>query len=490
MSTVPEIRVHVYHDLPPRAEGRFVLYWLRMNRRLSYNFALQRAVGWAKELARPLLIADVIPQDYPRASDRFHRFVMEGMSDLARRLEPSAVQYYPFIEKKRGEGRALLNVLLRDACVSVTDEYPTRYFRDQILKWCRGGEGRIESVDSCGLLPLRAAERVFPTAHSFRRFLQQNLPSHLKNPPLRNPLMGVILPRFRGLPGELRASWPPLLPTSDSSRQRLVSALPINHAIGKSPISGGETDATKALRTFLREKLPHYSALRNEPEADVTSGLSPYLHFGFISAHQIFAELAARENWTSARLGESTAGRKSGWWGMSKSAEAFLDQIVTWREIGFNFCHFRDDYDCFDSLPGWARATLRKHAADPRPNRYDTAELESARPHDCLWNAAQTQLAREGRIHNYLRMLWGKKVVEWSPSPEQALETMIELNDKYALDGSDPNSYSGIGWVLGRYDRPWGPERPIFGTVRYLSSDNTARKISVKEYIRRYAPNP
>jgi len=489
MSLVPEMRILIHRDAPPRKDGKFVLYWMRMNRRLSYNFALQRAVWWAKKLARPLLIADVLPLECPWACDRFHLFIMEGMSDIALKLEPSAVQYYPFIERKHGEGHALLNLLLRNACVSVTDEYPTRYFHDQLTQWREDGKSRIESVDSCGLLPLCAAERVFSTAYSFRRFLQQNVPSHLDYSPVRNPLKGANLPRLRGLPGELRAKWPPFLPTKDSLRQRLISSLAINHSIGKPLFSGGEAAATKILRTFLRKKLAKYSSQRNDPEVDVTSGLSSYLHFGFISTHQIFAELAERENWIPERLGENTAGHKSGWWGMSESAEGFLDQIVTWREIGFNFCHLRDDYDQFDSLPAWARTTLRKHAADPRPNRYDTAELECACTHDPLWNAAQMQLAREGRIHNYLRMLWGKKIIEWSPSPEQAWETMIELNDKYALDGSDPNSYSGIGWVLGRFDRPWGPERPIFGTIRYMSSENTARKISVKDYIRRYAPN-
>jgi deoxyribodipyrimidine photo-lyase len=185
-------------------------------------------------------------------------------------------------------------------------------------------------------------------------------------------------------------------------------------------------------------------------------------------------------------LSSEARGKRSGWWGLSESAEGFLDQLVTWRELGFNMCWQRDDYEDYESLPDWALKTLGEHSGDPRPHLYTVKELESAETHDPLWNAAQVQLVREGRIHNYLRMLWGKKILEWSESPLMALEAMIELNNKFAVDGRDPNSTSGIFWILGRYDRAWGPERPIFGKVRYMSSENTARKLRVEEYVRRY----
>ncbi len=172
---------------------------------------------------------------------------------------------------------------------------------------------------------------------------------------------------------------------------------------------------------------------------------------------------------------------------MSNPAEAFLDQVVTWRELGFNMCRHQEDHDRYESLTPWALDTLNRHAGDKRPYLYPLTTLTSATTHDPLWNAAQTQLVREGRIHNYLRMLWGKKILEWTPHPREALDTMIELNNRYALDGRDPNSYSGIFWVLGRYDRPWGPERPIFGKIRYMSSRNTARKFDVSGYIERYS---
>ena len=173
-----------------------------------------------------------------------------------------------------------------------------------------------------------------------------------------------------------------------------------------------------------------------------------------------------------------------GFWNAGPAAEAFLDQLCTWREIGFNMCQREPNYDRYESLPAWARKTLADHEADPRPKLYSFEELEQGRTYDQLWNAAQMQLVREGRIHNYLRMVWGKRFLEWTPNAQVALEWMLELNNKYALDGRDPNSYSGIFWVLGRYDRAWGPERPIFGKIRYMTSENTAKKVKVKEYVK------
>jgi deoxyribodipyrimidine photo-lyase len=258
--------------------------------------------------------------------------------------------------------------------------------------------------------------------------------------------------------------------------------------VAAAPIRGGSVAAQQTLRDFVSERLMRYADERNQPESAVSSGLSPYLHFGHMSTHQVFAEIARLEGWSYERLAPVTSGKRSGWWGMDRNAEAFLDQLVTWRELGFNMCWRQDNHDRYESLPQWALDTLAKHASDPRVYLYSLPDFEEGRTHDALWNAAQMQLVREGRIHNYLRMLWGKKILEWAASPEDTVQIMIHLNNKYALDGRDPNSYSGIFWCLGRYDRPWGPERPIFGTVRYMSSENTARKVNVKSYIAKYAP--
>jgi deoxyribodipyrimidine photo-lyase len=233
--------------------------------------------------------------------------------------------------------------------------------------------------------------------------------------------------------------------------------------------------------------LPRYAAEHSAPEADVTSRLSPYLHFGHIGVYEVFHAVMMAERWSPGDLAPTTSGAREGWWGVSPAAESFLDELVTWRELGFVFAARRPDFEAYESLPDWAQRTLDAHAGDPRDHLYTLEQFEAAATHDPLWNAAQIQLRCEGRIHNYLRMLWGKKILEWTPSPRQALQVMVELNNKWALDGRDPNSYTGIFWVLGRFDRPWAPERDIFGTVRYMSSANTARKFRTSDYVQRYS---
>ncbi|HOP77584.1 MAG TPA: deoxyribodipyrimidine photolyase, partial [Thermogutta sp.] len=239
----------------------------------------------------------------------------------------------------------------------------------------------------------------------------------------------------------------------------------------------------------LETALEHYHEWRNHPDENGVSGLAPYLHFGFISPFEMIVDLLKRATemgWSFDRPSqEADAGT---WWNLPPSIAQFLDQLVVWRELGLNLCLRCDDYDRFESLPDWAKKTLTAHASDRRPITYTLEQLENAQTHDRLWNAAQNELREEGRLHNYLRMLWGKKILEWTPDPQTALEWMIYLNNKYGLDGSDPNSYTGISWIFGRYDRPWGPDRPIFGLVRYMSTDSARRKIRLKKYLERYAP--
>jgi deoxyribodipyrimidine photo-lyase len=205
-----------------------------------------------------------------------------------------------------------------------------------------------------------------------------------------------------------------------------------------------------------------------------------------VSSHQVFHEIAANEGWSTDSLASKVNGARHGWWGMSENAEAFLDELITWREVGFNMCALNPDYDQYESLPQWARDSLEEHESDPRPHLYSLEELAESKTHDEVWNAAQTELRETGRMHNYLRMLWGKRILEWSPTARDALDAMVELNNKYAVDGRDPNSYSGIFWVLGRYDRAWGPERPIFGKIRYMSSANTLKKLRMSDYLARF----
>jgi deoxyribodipyrimidine photo-lyase len=347
----------------------------------------------------------------------------------------------------------------------------------------------MEAVDSNGVLPLRASNQAVSTAYAFRRFLQKKLPLHLMEFPKANALANATIPAANGIPREITTGWPRMSASLLNGDRSFLAKMPINHNVARVAAGGGTSAAQALLKEFVENKLDSYLEERNEPDRNAASALSPYIHFGHISAHQIFSEITQHEGWSPEHLALRATGRRTGWWSLSRAAEAFLDQLITWRELGFNFCFQRKDYEEFDSLPEWALRTLREHARDERAYVYTGDDFEHANTHDPLWNAAQTQLVREGRIHNYLRMLWGKKILEWTPSPVEALEVMVELNNKYALDGRDPNSYSGIFWCLGRYDRPWGPERPVFGTVRYMSSTNTAKKLDVEEYLGKYAPN-
>lgn len=449
-------------------------------RRLSWNFALEHAAGHARRLGRPLVILEPLRAGYPWASDRFHRFVLDGMAEHSRRLARSNVVYYPYVEPAPGKGKGLLEALSRRACVVVADDDPA-FFLPRMVDAAAGRvKVRMEKVDANGLLPLRAADRAFTAAFHLRRFLQKTLPDHLGDFPSADPLKRLPS-RLASLPEDILRRWPPGWETD-------LPALPIDHSVRPvAGMQGGDAAAAAVLERFLDERLETYGEGRNQPDEETTSGLSPYLHFGYVASHQIFAALAEREGWTPDKLGEGARGAVEGWWGMSPAAEKFLDEAVTWREVGYNMAFFRPDFDRYDSLPAWALRTLAEHEPDPRPHLYSLEELEAARTHDDLWNAAQTQLVQEGRIHNYLRMLWGKKVLQWSRAPREALAVLIQLNNKYALDGRDPNSCSGIFWCLGRYDRPW-PERPVFGTVRSMSSESARKKLRLDGYLARYAP--
>ncbi len=489
---VPAIRVRAANARPPRGDGQFVLYWMIAARRTRWNFALDRALEWCARLGRPLLILEALRLDHPWASERFHRFVIDGMADNARRAAAAGIAYVPYVEPLAGAGSGLLETLAARAAVVVTDEFPSFFLPRMVAAAANRVPVLLEAVDSNGLLPLAAAPKAFERAVDLRRFLQNQLPAHLLDLPLPDPFDGLAgtLPT---LPAGILAPvarWPAASAELLAGRPGTLAALAVDHAVGPCTPGGPET-AERALRTFVRERLAGYGEQRNDPALEATSGLSPFLHFGHLSAHQTFAEVVAHEGWHPSRLGLERPldlrGARTGWWGVSPSAEGFLDQLVTWRELGYNVAAHQPGFERYEALPAWARQTLDQHASDPRPSVYDVQELERAATHDPLWNAAQRQLLREGRIHNYLRMLWGKKILEWSPGPRRGLAAMIELNNKYALDGRNPNSYSGISWCLGRYDRPWGPVRPIFGTIRYMSSENTARKLDVKGYLRRFA---
>lgn len=482
---VPTVRVSPVNDAPLRMDGDYVLYWMIAARRPGHNFGLQRAVEHALRLGKPLLVLEALRAGHRWASARFHQFVVDGMRDNAQAFHRPGVRYFPYLEPRPGEGRGLLAALAARAAVVVTDDFPCFFLPAMVAAAGAAIGVAMEAVDSNGLLPVRAMDKVHATAYSFRRALQQTLPAHLPHRPMADPMAALTGPA-PDLPPGIAARWPHALAWLDDGGS--LEAMPISQQVRAAGLRGGPVAARAALQQFLSQGLDGYGTDRNHPDRDAASGLSPYLHWGHLSSCEIFDAVMAREGWLGTTPQRAT-GSREGWWGIGANADAFLDQVITWRELGYNFTSRRDDYDRFESLPPWALATLDAHAADEREWVYDLATLEQSRTHDPLWNAAQRQLVSEGRMHNYLRMLWGKKILQWSATPREALAVMIELNNKYALDGRNPNSYSGIFWVLGRYDRPWFPERPIFGVVRYMTSESAARKLRLKEYLKRYG-NP
>ena len=483
---VDPLRIRRPGDAPLRPGRDYVLYWMTAYRRVGFNFALERAVDLALELGKPVLVLEALRCDYRWASDRFQRFVADGMKDSAEACRARGVAYHPYLERASGASKTLLGDFARRACAVVTDDYPSFFLPRMVAAAGRRLDVRLEVVDSNGLLPMRAAPRVFARAVDFRRFLQKALAPHLGRGPRADPLARPGLVTGFDVPCELRTRWP-AAPEALLNGDRGFEDFEIDHTVPPIRERGGARAAAARWSEFLDRRLHRYGDTRNDPDDETSSGLSSYLHWGHICAHQLFADLAHREGWRPELVGARSDGQRSGWWGMSSAVESFLDELVTWRELGFNMAWQRDDYDRYASLPGWARATLEAHGPDPRPHLYDLDALRSARTHDEIWNATQRQLVRDGRIHSYLRMLWGKKILEWSPTPRDALDVMIELNDRYAVDGRDPNSYSGIFWVLGRYDRAWGPERPIFGKVRYMTSESTRKKLRLRKYLREHS---
>ncbi len=478
-------RTRVLIDRPVREDASFVLYWMTSARRTRSNFALQRAVDLAREHRKPLVVLEALRVGYEWANDRLHRFVIDGMAENARRFAGTPVTYIPFVERTAGSGKGLLRALSAHAAAVITDDYPVFFLPRMLAAATKQVDARFEAVDTNGIVPMRGSPKCFVTAFSFRAYLQTSLREHIQTWPAE--LSFDDLPKLTALPRDITARWPPATIADLESPARVIAALPIDHHVAPREVRGGARAAKAALTSFISDVLPHYGENRNQPSVRGTSQLSPYLHFGHIGAHDVFTALMNAEKWTTRKLRAKGGGGREGWWGVSPNAEGFLDQLITWREVGFNMCVERPkDFDRYASLPDWARATLEKHAGDTRSYTYTRAQFESADTHDPVWNAAQRELLQDGWMHNYLRMLWGKKILEWTRSPEEALETMTEIMNKHAIDGRDPNSYTGYFWTLGRYDRPWAPERPIFGMIRYMSSDSTMKKLRMKPYLAKY----
>lgn len=468
MTIVDDLRIHAPQERPPRRNGELVLYWMQTTHRAKDNFALEFAAQQANRLHLPLLVYHGLRHDYPWASDRIHTFILESVADLYRDFAELGVQYAFYLERdgddaevRRLTGRpSPLVALAERAALVVTDLFPTFIVPRQIRALREKIETPVVAVDSTTVVPLRYHEREYSTAIAFRPKLMAALPHHLRS-------FEGTEPRVRG---QVELPFDPTLPTEGSIAQ-LVASCDIDHSLPPArDIRGGSAAASVRLARFIERGLSRYAEERGDPNAGATSMLSPYLHFGNISPHEVL--LSTREAGPAAQFAK------------------FQDELLTWRELSYNFVYHNRLHRTLEAIPGWAREELRKGEADPRSVLYSNEQMEGAETGDELWNAAQRAYLVDGWMHNSLRMLWGKAVLQWTSDAAQALRLLEHLNNKYSLDGRDPNTYAGIHWIFGKFDRPFY-RRPIYGTVRYQSLKAAAKKFDVKQYIRRYSqPEP
>ena len=475
--TYNQARVRRVNDRPLARTGAYVLYWMQAFRRLHHNHALDYALTCARELGCPLVVYEGLRHDYPWATARTHRFVLEGMIANAAAAAKLGVTYWPFVATPEAPGRGLLRSLAERASLVVTDDFPCFVVPAHTEALARKTERAVFAVDANSVVPLELLGLPVSAAAHLRPRIHKAFAAAWQHRALAEPQVSLAAAKPVEAP----------FPLWDGRIDETLATLPLDASVRPNPnVPGGDVAARDRLARFLDGALPRCAEDRSKPappgEAAV-SGLSPHLHFGHISIEEIASAVLVR-TYGKAEIALGAPGKRDAFYGPDANVNAFLDQAITWRDVGYQW-HFtrRDDAATLArALPAWAQATLATHAADARPHVYTPDQWERAATHDPLWNAAQTELALTGTIHNYLRMLWGKKVIEWSSTPEDAYATLVHLNNKYALDGRDPNSYAGILWCFGLFDRPW-PERKTLGTLRYMSSDNTAKKFKLAPYL-------
>ena len=430
------------------ARGDYVLYWMQASQRARGNHALAHAIDLANEANLPVVACFGLTDDYPEANARHYAFLLEGISETARDLARQGVR----LVARRGRPPEVAAALARRAAFVVADRGYLRHQRKWRRELGRSVPCPAVCVESDVVVPVQvasdkreyAARTIRPKLHElWPRFLTPLRRVRPRRDSLEMDLGGEDLTDLPGLLGRLKVD---------------RSVAPTRHFVG------GASRARKRLARFLAGPLARYADDRGDPSLDIQSNISPYLHFGQVSPLEI--ALAVRD----ADAPEA-------------AKEAFLEELLVRRELCVNFVAYCDRYDRYDALPGWARATLRKHSRDKRTVAYTPAQMESADTHDPYFNAAMTEMRVTGKMHNYMRMYWGKKIIEWSSTPRRAWRTMLTLNNKYFLDGRDPLSYANVAWCFGLHDRPW-KERPIFGIVRYMNAAGLERKFNIGEYVR------
>ena len=441
-------RISIRRNGAPDPEGACVVYWMRRSLRAVDNPALETAIQVGNALGKPVAVFFALVP-VADANLRHYTFLVQGLNEIRQELRRKHVGFV--LRRYPGHSIAKFCSEVR-AAMLVTDENPLRGPEHRLGHVLRTLSIPVWSVDSDVIVPSKLISTKQYAARIIRPKLLQLLDRFL------------VKPRNTGA----RTAWRLTVPSLDCDNT-CHDGLKINRAVQPiADLHGGTRAGLRLLREFFRNKLANYPEQRNHPEADGTSRLSPYLHFGQISAVTIALQVLKASAPEPAKA-------------------AFLDQLITWRELSINFVRYNEMYDNLECAEPWAHRTLAKHATDKRLVIYNERQLENAETYDPLWNAAQIQMIECGWMHNYMRMYWAKKILEWTRSPAEAFHIAVRLNDKFELDGRDPNGYAGIAWAIaGKLDRPWF-ERPIFGQIRYMSGASTGRKFDSARYIAQYS---
>ena len=443
-------------DVTPRADGEIVLLWIRSAMRAASNPALEAACAVANGLGLPLLVYQGLDDRHPYASDRLWTFVLEGAQDLAADLETRGIGY-AFHLRRPGHQQPALRQLASRAAVVFCDAAPVAPLTTWTAALVSATEAPVVEVDASCVVPLTATSKGYERAFAFKKATKKARNAWLGWEPEEQPAPA----RFTGELG-----FEPLDLRSEGAAGRiaeLVAACEVDHGIGPVPhTAGGARAASARWEAFRDERLARYARDRNDALRPGVSRLSAYFHFGMLSPLTVARECVA--------IGGA-------------GADKFLDELLVWREVAWHFCHHAGvDLDSLAAVPEWARETLDEHRGDPRPGARSTLDLAGARTGDELWDAAQRSLLRHGELHNNLRMTWGKAIIPWSASPEAALERLIDLNHRYAIDGRDPSSYGGLLWCMGQFDRPFPPAEPVTGELRGRSTEVHASRLDVERY--------
>ncbi|QHI68826.1 deoxyribodipyrimidine photo-lyase [Tichowtungia aerotolerans] len=438
-------RIHKLNDKPVRQSGGFVLYWMQQSQRAEWNHALEYAIERANQWTLPVAVVFGLMDDYPEANERHYAFMLQGLEEVFQTLEKRGIG--AFIG--RGHPADVAIEAGKEAALIVCDMGYLRHQAEWRARVADESDCEVVEVESDVVVPVEtASDKPEYMARTLRPKIHRNLNEFLQ--PLASNCVAAR-EWFQGLEKLSRQ-----VPT--------IGNLKLDRSVGAvKSFKGGTAEAKRRLKQFIKNSLAVYSDHSNQPQTDDVSMMSPYLHFGQISPLTIALEVL-----------KSDAAKEA--------QDAFIEQLIVRRELAMNFVWFTPDYDQFSCLPNWAKQTLKNHAKDEREYLYTREQFEQSQTHDPYWNAAMTEMRVTGFMHNYMRMYWGKKVLEWSPSPEEAFETLLAINNKYFIDGRDPNSYAGVAWVFGKHDTAWAA-RPVFGKTRYMNAAGLKRKCDINAYV-------